>query len=103
MVTSALISLPSAQNLEAAMQHIYDKMDLIELDEETIDAEVLDSLGATMENMQFALSTSNPSALCEAIVEVPTVHCLLSHPACHIYKRIVVTHNWGPSPSVFAS
>jgi len=26
-------------------------MDLIDLDEETIDAEVLDSLGVTMENM----------------------------------------------------
>jgi hypothetical protein len=56
-----------------------------------------------MENMQFALSTSNPSALRETIVEVPTVPCLLLHPACHIYKRIVVTCNWGPSPSVFAS
>ena len=55
------------------MQQIREKMDLINLDEETIDAEVLDSLGVTMENMRFALSTSNPSALRETIVEVPTV------------------------------
>jgi hypothetical protein len=33
------------------MQQICETMDLIDLDEETIDAEVLDSLGITMENM----------------------------------------------------
>jgi transitional endoplasmic reticulum ATPase len=33
------------------MQQIREKMDLIDLDEETIDAEVLDSLGVAMENM----------------------------------------------------
>ena len=32
---------------EAAMQQIREKMDLSDLDEETIDAEVLDSLGVT--------------------------------------------------------
>jgi len=58
---------------EAAMQQIREKMDLIDLDEDTIDAEVLDSLGVTMENMRFALGTSNPSALRETVVEVPTV------------------------------
>jgi transitional endoplasmic reticulum ATPase len=55
------------------MQQIRKKMDLIDLEEDTIDAEVLDSLGVTIENMRFALSTSNPSALCETVVEVPTV------------------------------
>ncbi|TRM58755.1 P-loop containing nucleoside triphosphate hydrolase protein [Schizophyllum amplum] len=58
---------------EAAMQQIREKMDLIDLDEDTIDAEVLDSLGVTMENFRFALGTSNPSALRETVVEVPTV------------------------------
>ena len=48
-------------------------MDLIDLEEDTIDAEVLDSLGVTMENFRFALGTSNPSALRETVVEVPTV------------------------------
>jgi transitional endoplasmic reticulum ATPase len=57
---------------EAAMQQIREKMDLIDLDEDTIDAEVLDSLGVTMENFRFALGTSNPSALRETVVEVPT-------------------------------
>ncbi|KAM0698721.1 hypothetical protein Q7P36_002188 [Cladosporium allicinum] len=59
---------------EAAMQQIREKMDLIDLDEDTIDAEVLDSLGVTQENFQFALGVSNPSALREvAVVEVPNV------------------------------
>ncbi|KAJ7121776.1 Aaa Atpase P97VCP ND1 in complex WITH P47 C [Mycena crocata] len=46
---------------EAFMQQIREKMDLIDLD--TIDAEVLDSLGVTMDSFRFALGTSNPSAL----------------------------------------
>ncbi|KAK4684061.1 transitional endoplasmic reticulum ATPase, partial [Tremellales sp. Uapishka_1] len=57
---------------EAAMQQIREKMDLIDLDEDTIDAEVLDSLGVTMENFRFALGVSNPSALRETVVEIPT-------------------------------
>ena len=59
---------------EAAMQQIREKMDMIDLDEDTIDAEVLDSLGVTMDNFRFALGVSNPSALREvAVVEVPNV------------------------------
>ncbi|KAI1783712.1 AAA ATPase [Ganoderma leucocontextum] len=76
---------------EAAMQQILEKMDLVDLDEDTINAEVLDSLGSvvtvmvgghgrwtvvlsiTIDNFRFALGTSNPSALRETIVEVPTV------------------------------
>ena len=55
------------------MQQIREKMDLIDLDEDTIDAEVLDSLGVTMDNFRFALGVSNPSALRETVVEVPKV------------------------------
>jgi len=33
------------------MQQIHEKIDLIDLDEETIDAEVLDSIDIMMENM----------------------------------------------------
>ncbi|KAJ3043002.1 AAA ATPase cdc48, partial [Rhizophlyctis rosea] len=57
---------------EAAMQQIREKMDLIDLEEDTIDAEVLDSLAVSMENFRYALGTSNPSALRETVVEVPT-------------------------------
>ncbi|KAJ7074606.1 P-loop containing nucleoside triphosphate hydrolase protein, partial [Mycena amicta] len=58
---------------EAAVQQIREKMDLIDLDEDAIDAEMLDSLGVTMDNFRFALGVSNPSALRETIVEVPNV------------------------------
>ncbi|KAI8069401.1 transitional endoplasmic reticulum ATPase [Gongronella butleri] len=58
---------------EAAMQQIREKMDLIDLEEDTVDAEVLDSLAVTMENFRYALGVSNPSALRETVVEVPTV------------------------------
>merc|ERR1712000_230004 len=69
-VGSDLASLCS----EAAMQQIREKMDLIDLDEDTIDAEVLDALGVTQENFRFGLGVSNPSALREvAVVEVPNV------------------------------
>ncbi|EDO19051.1 hypothetical protein Kpol_2000p15 [Vanderwaltozyma polyspora DSM 70294] len=54
---------------EAAMQQIREKMDLIDLEEDEIDAEVLDSLGVTMDNFRFALGNSNPSALRETVVE----------------------------------
>ena len=40
---------------EAAMQQIREKMDLIDLDEETIDAEVLNSLAVTMENFRVRM------------------------------------------------
>ncbi|VEU20325.1 DEKNAAC101149 [Brettanomyces naardenensis] len=54
---------------EAAMQQIREKMDLIDLEEENIDTEVLDSLAVTMDDFRFALSNSNPSALRETVVE----------------------------------
>ena len=37
---------------EAALQQIREKMDLIDLEEDQIDAEVLDSLAVTMENFR---------------------------------------------------
>merc|ERR1719512_129308 len=58
---------------EAALQQIREKMDLIDLEDDTIDAEVLDSLAVTMENFRFAMSKSTPSALRETVVEVPNV------------------------------
>merc|ERR1711907_767892 len=57
---------------EAAMQCIREKMGVIDLDDETIDAEVLDSMAVTQENFRTALGISNPSALRETVVEVPT-------------------------------
>lgn len=58
---------------EAAMQCIREKMDLIDIEEETIDAEVLNSMSVTMDHFKYALGVSNPSSLRETVVEVPNV------------------------------
>merc|ERR1712073_198146 len=58
---------------EAALQQIREKMDLIDLEDESIDAEVLNSLAVTMENFRFAMGKSKPSAIRETVVEVPNV------------------------------
>jgi transitional endoplasmic reticulum ATPase len=58
---------------EAALQCIREKMDVIDLEDDEIDAEVLESLAVTNEHFRFALGTSNPSALRETVVEVPSV------------------------------
>lgn len=58
---------------EAALQCIREKMDVIDLDDDSIEAEVLDSLAVTQAHFKFALGTSNPSALRETAVEVPNV------------------------------
>lgn len=41
---------------EAALQQIREKMDLIDLEEEQIDAQVLDSLAVTMENFRVSVT-----------------------------------------------
>jgi len=58
---------------EAAMQCIREKMDVIDLDDDEIDAEILDSMAVSQEHFRTALGTSNPSALRETVVEVPNV------------------------------
>jgi transitional endoplasmic reticulum ATPase len=58
---------------EAAMQCIREKMDLIDLEEETIDAAVLDSMAVTQDHFRYAMSTQSPSSLRETVVEVPDV------------------------------
>ncbi|XP_063681972.1 transitional endoplasmic reticulum ATPase-like [Bolinopsis microptera] len=58
---------------EAALQQIREKMQLIDLEDDTIDVEVLNSLAVTMENFRYAMGQSNPSALRETVVETPTV------------------------------
>lgn len=42
-------------------------MDVIDLEDETIDAEVLNSMAVTNEHFQTALGSSNPSALRETV------------------------------------
>ncbi|KPJ03235.1 Transitional endoplasmic reticulum ATPase TER94 [Papilio xuthus] len=58
---------------EAALQQIREKMDLIDLEDDQIDAEVLNSLAVSMDNFRYAMTKSSPSALRETVVEVPNV------------------------------
>jgi len=58
---------------EAAMHTIREKMDVIDLEDDTIDAEILDSMAVTHDHFKAALGASNPSALRETVVEVPNV------------------------------
>ncbi|XP_073803323.1 transitional endoplasmic reticulum ATPase isoform X3 [Danio rerio] len=59
---------------EAALQAIRKKMTLIDLEDDSIDADLLNSLAVTMDDFKWALSQSNPSALRETVVEVPHVN-----------------------------
>jgi len=58
---------------EAALQCIREKMGVIDLDDDTIDAEVLDSMAVSNDHFKTAMGTTNPSALRETVVEVPNV------------------------------
>ncbi|CAK9003590.1 Cell division cycle protein 48 homolog (Valosin-containing protein homolog) (VCP) [Durusdinium trenchii] len=58
---------------EAALTCIREKMDLIDLEEETIDAEILDSMAVSQEHFKSAMGTVNPSSLRETVVEVPNI------------------------------
>jgi transitional endoplasmic reticulum ATPase len=58
---------------EAALQCIREKMDLIDMDSDTIDAAVLESMAVTQEHFKHALGQTNPSSLRETVVEVPDV------------------------------
>lgn len=58
---------------EAALACIREKLDIIDLEEETIDAEILESMAVSQEHFQMSLTTVNPSSLRETVVEVPNV------------------------------
>merc|ERR1712054_673421 len=58
---------------EAALQCIREKMDIIDIDDDTIDAEVLDALCVNNEHFKFAQGHTNPSSLRETVVEIPNI------------------------------
>jgi transitional endoplasmic reticulum ATPase len=58
---------------EAAMQCIRDKMDLIDIDGDSIDAEVLDAMAVSQTHFKIAMGAANPASLRETVVEVPNV------------------------------
>merc|ERR1711935_953614 len=58
---------------EAALQCIRDKMDIIDFEDDSIDAEVMASMAVSQRNFDFAIEKGNPSALREMKVEIPNV------------------------------
>jgi transitional endoplasmic reticulum ATPase len=59
--------------MEAAFQAIREKIHLIDVDADAIDAEILNSIQINNDHFKHALSVTNPSALRENVVEVPNV------------------------------
>jgi len=55
------------------MQCIREKMELIDLEDETIDAEVLNLMSVTADHFRFAQQMISPSSLKETVVEIPNV------------------------------
>ena len=58
---------------ESALQCIREKMDIIDIEDEKIDASILDAMSVTQEHFKFAMGQCNPASLRETVVEVPNV------------------------------
>jgi transitional endoplasmic reticulum ATPase len=58
---------------EAALNCIREQMDIIDIEEENIDAEILDAMSVTQAHFEDAMQHINPSSLRETVVEVPDV------------------------------
>jgi len=58
---------------EAALQQIREKMHLLDLDSDTLDINVLNSLAVTQPNFEYAMRHTDPSSLRETVLEVPNV------------------------------
>jgi len=58
---------------EAALHCIRDKIELIDLEDDMIDAAVLDALSVNQQHFRQAMEKSNPSALRETVIEIPDV------------------------------
>ncbi|XP_055822799.1 cell division cycle protein 48 homolog [Solanum dulcamara] len=63
----------AALTTEAALQCIREKMSVIDLEDESIDVEILNSMAVSNEHFKAALNDSNPCALRETVIEVPNV------------------------------
>lgn len=77
---------------EAALQCIREKMDVIDLEDDSIDAEILNSMAVTNEHFQTALGTSNPSALRETVSGLFSIQ-LCNVACCLIMCNVVVAYD----------
>ena len=58
---------------EAALQCIREQMEVIDIEDETIDAEILAAMAVTQDHFNAAMKLCNPSVLRSTVVQVPTV------------------------------
>ncbi len=58
---------------EAALACIRDQMDVIDIDDETIDAEILAAMSVTQEHFTQAMKMTDPSVLRSTVVQVPNI------------------------------
>lgn len=75
---------------EAALQCIREKMDVIDLEDDSIDAEILNSMAVSNEHYQTALGNSNPSALRETVCVDP----LLVYESEPVYSPAFDSNNY---------
>lgn len=58
---------------ESALQCIREKMDIIDIEDEKIDAQILEKMAVSMDHFKHAQGTVNPASLRETHVEVPNI------------------------------
>lgn len=59
---------------EAGLQCIREKMDIIDIEDDKIDAAILDAMFVTNDHFRHAQDTTNPASLRETVVETPNVN-----------------------------
>ena len=57
---------------KAVVQQIKERKDFMNFQKDIIDVEILNSLTITQDNFRLAFNQSNPSVLCEIVVDAPT-------------------------------
>ncbi len=58
---------------EAAMQCIRERMNLIDIEDDSIDVEILNEMSVSNEHFKIAMDSANPASLRETIVEIPNI------------------------------
>ncbi|RWW88782.1 hypothetical protein BHE74_00002326 [Ensete ventricosum] len=84
---------------EAALQCIREKMDIIDLEDESIDAEILNSMAVTNEHFKTALGSSNPSALRETVSCALLFSSLKTVISSFLFEHPEKFEKFGMSPS----
>jgi transitional endoplasmic reticulum ATPase len=87
---------------EATLQCIREKLDVIDLEDETINVKVLNSMAVTNEHFQAVLGSGNPSTLRETVVEVPNISWEDIEGLENLMKGIILCVRLSPSSQRWA-